>query len=130
MTIQVLEIPPRRAIAIDGTGKQGGEEFEAAIGALYAVAYPLRFALKARGVDHKVAHLEALWDLDWRWKLFLPLPEEATDAEIVTEMDEFAADLGYALSGPHHEIYLSDPTRTKPEKLRTILRHPVTAAGI
>ena len=26
----------------------------------------------------------------------------------------------------HHEIYLSDPRRTKPEKLRTVLRHPVT----
>lgn len=28
----------------------------------------------------------------------------------------------------HHEIYLSDPRRTAPEKLRTVLRHPVTAA--
>lgn len=25
----------------------------------------------------------------------------------------------------HHEIYLSDPRRTKPERLRTVLRHPV-----
>ena len=25
----------------------------------------------------------------------------------------------------HHEIYLSDPRRTLPEKLRTILRFPV-----
>lgn len=28
----------------------------------------------------------------------------------------------------HHEIYLSDPRRTTPEKLRTILRHPVKSA--
>jgi hypothetical protein len=28
-------------------------------------------------------------------------------------------------TGRHHEIYLSDPRRVKPEKLRTILRHPV-----
>lgn len=28
-------------------------------------------------------------------------------------------------TGRHHEIYLSDPRRTKPEKLKTILRHPV-----
>ncbi|SFM07185.1 GyrI-like domain-containing protein [Shimia aestuarii] len=27
--------------------------------------------------------------------------------------------------GPHHEIYLSDPRRTAPEKLRTLLRQPV-----
>lgn len=25
----------------------------------------------------------------------------------------------------HHEIYLSDPRRTKPEKLKTVIRHPV-----
>jgi hypothetical protein len=25
----------------------------------------------------------------------------------------------------HHEIYLSDPRRTAPKKLKTILRHPV-----
>ena len=28
-------------------------------------------------------------------------------------------------NGDHHEIYLSDPRRTAPEKLRTILRQPV-----
>ncbi|KNF08977.1 hypothetical protein CLPU_4c00230 [Gottschalkia purinilytica] len=27
--------------------------------------------------------------------------------------------------GKHHEIYLSDPRKTLPEKLRTIIRHPV-----
>lgn len=30
-------------------------------------------------------------------------------------------------AGPHHEIYLSDPRKTKPEKLKTILRQPVKA---
>jgi hypothetical protein len=30
--------------------------------------------------------------------------------------------------GAHHEIYLGDPTRAAPEKLRTILRHPVEPA--
>jgi hypothetical protein len=29
------------------------------------------------------------------------------------------------MTGHHHEIYLSDPRRTAPEKLRTILRQPV-----
>ncbi|HZT07335.1 MAG TPA: hypothetical protein VFC51_09915 [Chloroflexota bacterium] len=27
--------------------------------------------------------------------------------------------------GRHHEIYLSDPRRTAPERIRTILRHPI-----
>jgi hypothetical protein len=32
---------------------------------------------------------------------------------------------GYAVSGRHHEIYLSDPNRTRPEKLKTVIRYPV-----
>lgn len=32
---------------------------------------------------------------------------------------------GLTWNGPHHEIYLSDPRRTAPERLRTILRQPV-----
>ena len=30
--------------------------------------------------------------------------------------------------GAHHEIYLGDPSRSAPERLRTILRHPVEPA--
>ena len=32
-------------------------------------------------------------------------------------------------NGPHHEIYLSDPRRVAPHRLRTILRQPVRPAG-
>lgn len=32
---------------------------------------------------------------------------------------------GLTPTGPHHEIYLSDPRRTAPAKLRTVLRQPV-----
>lgn len=32
---------------------------------------------------------------------------------------------GYDFSGHHHEIYLSDPRKVSPEKLKTILRQPV-----
>lgn len=40
-------------------------------------------------------------------------------------MKDFAKDEGYDLRGLYHEIYLSDPRLTKPEKQRTILRHPI-----
>ena len=33
--------------------------------------------------------------------------------------------LGLTFGGPHHEIYLSDPRRVEPSKLKTILRQPV-----
>ena len=44
----------------------------------------------------------------------------------IAAMLKRAAEDGYSLSGLHHEIYLSDPRRVPPERLRTILRLPVT----
>ena len=43
----------------------------------------------------------------------------------IMNMHQFAFDQGYKLRGKHHEIYLSDPRRTAPEKLKTVLRHPI-----
>jgi hypothetical protein len=39
--------------------------------------------------------------------------------------DEIMPAAGYTFAGRHHEIYLGDPRRAAPEKLRTILRQPV-----
>jgi hypothetical protein len=47
----------------------------------------------------------------------------------ITRLHAFIAEQGYALGGRHHEIYLGDPRRAAPEKLRTIIRQPVVAAG-
>jgi len=38
---------------------------------------------------------------------------------------EFIPHNGYEMAGKHHEIYLSDPRRVTPEKLKTVLRQPV-----
>ena len=42
--------------------------------------------------------------------------------------DEEMPSRGLAFAGPHHEIYLSDPRKTEPANLRTILRQPVKSA--
>jgi hypothetical protein len=49
------------------------------------------------------------------------------DEEPVTiaAMKAFAEKQGLAFHGRHHEIYLSDPRRIPPERLKTILRCPV-----
>lgn len=47
------------------------------------------------------------------------------EKESIAKMRAFAEQAGRSFSGKHHEIYLSDPRRVKPEKLRTILRQPV-----
>jgi hypothetical protein len=43
----------------------------------------------------------------------------------IARLKEFALGQGYRLRGRHHEIYLSDPRRAQPQKLRTILRQPI-----
>lgn len=43
---------------------------------------------------------------------------------------QFIPEHGLTMTGAHHEIYLSDFTRTVPARLRTILRQPVTSASV
>lgn len=47
----------------------------------------------------------------------------------IKKMDTFIKEHNYSTDiSPerlHHEIYLSDPRRTAPEKLRTVIRHPI-----
>lgn len=52
------------------------------------------------------------------------------DGELATiqSLMRWIAENGYTPRGRHHEIYLSDPARTKPERLRTIIRQPVSKA--
>ena len=50
----------------------------------------------------------------------------------VERMKAFAAENGYedcvGLGGKHHEIYLGDPRKADPAKLKTVLRHPIQPA--
>ena len=39
---------------------------------------------------------------------------------------EFIPENGYVMDGKHHEIYLSDARRVAPEKLKTVLRQPIS----
>lgn len=53
----------------------------------------------------------------------------ATEPATIERMKAFAAQNGYrdcvGLGGKHHEIYLGDPRKAKPDKLKTVLRHPI-----
>ena len=177
-----IDVPPGAYLAVDGAGAPGGDEFVVKVGALYGMAFTLKFQSKAAGQDYKVCHLEGLYWADepiaefvslprdqWRWKLLIRVPDfigpddleqakaalrekhkppefEGVRLETVEEgrcvqalhvgpyadepatierMRLLAADSGLAFRGRHHEIYLSDPRRVAPERLRTILRIPV-----
>jgi hypothetical protein len=49
----------------------------------------------------------------------------ATEPDTIAAMHRLAGERGLAPHGAHHEIYLGDPRRSKPENLRTVLRQPV-----
>ena len=55
-----------------------------------------------------------------------PYDDEPATVEL---MDRYAEEQGYindfSPSRLHHEIYLSDARRTAPEKLKTVIRHPI-----
>ncbi len=183
--VRFLDLPERRFVMIDGDGPPGEDAFAPRMPGVYGTAYPLRFALKRRGVEGRVGPLEGLWwtadeatDLDrilaaergtWRWTLLIALPDEASDEEVATALaagrtklvephasslrvERFAegrvaqivhvgpyaterdtierlhravADAGLRLRGRHHEIYMGDPRRGDPARMKTILRHPV-----
>ena len=52
-----------------------------------------------------------------------------TESESILKMEEFITSSGYkndiSATRKHHEIYLGDPRKTAPEKLKTVIRHPI-----
>ncbi|MCA9912180.1 MAG: GyrI-like domain-containing protein [Anaerolineae bacterium] len=49
----------------------------------------------------------------------------AEEAPTVQRLHDFIAEQGYKLTGKHHEIYLSNPDRVEPARLKTIIRQPM-----
>ena len=88
------------AARADLTGKKGAEN---------SAIERLRLIQFEEGLSMQVMHLG-------------PYSEEP---KTLAKMDAYAIEHGLSVAGRHHEIYLGDPRRAKPENLRTVLRHPV-----
>ena len=180
----VVTIPARKVLAFDGEGAPEGEAFQRAVGALYGIAYTLKFARKLSGGDEfKIGPLEGRWWAalegtefvkaprdTWRWRLRIAVPDDVTKTEIAAtiraattkkggklensvdaekvflervpaarvgralHIGPYAEEgrtldaIGEALTGArlepafsHVEIYLSDPRRTAPARMKTVL---------
>jgi hypothetical protein len=180
--LSIVDVPPMNFIMLDGHGNPNNNpEYNAAVEALYGLAYNIKFALKPQGVEFSVAPLEGLWwmpDMNefsqatkdrWDWTMMIMQPDQVTldlfvkacdqvsrkkslplaskarletyqegrsvqilyfgayadEGPTIARMHEFIKADGYITNGKHHEIYLGDPRRTAPEKLKTIIRQPV-----
>lgn len=182
-TPSVVEVPAMNYLMVDGAGDPNtATAFREAIGALYGLAYTIKFGSAEPAVRRApVMPLEGrFWSArgsllgkrskrDWRWTLLLREPEGIGSAEVelarrtlrsrkdppglakvrferwkegkavevlhvgpysaeaatVRSLHRFARSRGYRLTGRHHEIYLGDPRRTRPERLKTVIRQPV-----
>jgi hypothetical protein len=186
--VVVVDVPEMQFITLDGVIEAGvapaeSESFQEAMGAIYGVAYGLKFMSKLREkdpIDFTVMAMEGLWAAEsgefefgkvepWLYTLLMMQPEHITqdmfqravseanakrpnpalgllrldewregpsiqimhigpyseEPGTIEKMDAFAEKHGYQLHGRHHEIYMGDPRRAKPENLKTILRHPI-----
>lgn len=180
----VVTIPARKVLAYEGVGAPESEAFERAFGALYGVAYTLKFARKLAGKNElKIGPVEGRWWAAmektsfakaprdrWRWRLRIAMPDDVTAAEVLAAIhiattkkggklenspdapkvvleriaaqrvgralhvgpyadeartflaiDEAVAKAGLKPAFSHVEIYLSDPRRTPPARLKTVL---------
>jgi len=81
-----------------------------------------------KGKDVEVENVELQTLAEGRCVQMLHVGPFDQEAETLAEMARFAEAQGLTCHGVHHEIYLSDPRRVPPERLRTILRVPVHRA--
>lgn len=56
--------------------------------------------------------------------------DEPTTIQLMHDFIDNNYDLDIENPRYHHEIYLSDPRRTKPEKLKTVIRHPIRPINV
>jgi hypothetical protein len=49
----------------------------------------------------------------------------SAEGPTIAKIHSYIQNSGHVLSGKHHEIYLNNPAKTAPEKLKTVLRQPL-----
>ncbi len=49
----------------------------------------------------------------------------SAEGPTIHKIHTFAKENGYELRGKHHEIYISDPRKSDPDKLKTVIRQPI-----
>lgn len=123
----VFTVPPTRYLMVDGHGDPNTDpSYAAALAALYPVAYALKFASKAEDAPARLGDVR-VDDLDEGLCVqTLHIGPYDGEGPVLERMhNEVIPSRGLEMTGTRHEIYLGDPRRAAPEKLRTILPQPV-----
>ncbi|MDJ0348350.1 GyrI-like domain-containing protein [Cryobacterium sp. PH29-G1] len=119
---------------IDGHGDPNTSQvYKAALETIYPIAYGLKFFSKSElDRDYTVMPLEALrfetLDEGLAVQTLHIGPYDDEGPVLAAMHTDFIPAHSLNMAGKHHEIYLSDPRRTAPEKLKIILRQPVVRA--
>jgi hypothetical protein len=102
-TVEVVDVQQMNFLMIDGEGDPNtSQAFQDAVGALYSLAYTLKFMVKkgAVGIDYGVMPLEGLWWVDdmtqfsiekkddWKWTLMIMQPEAVTGELLAEAVEE------------------------------------------
>jgi hypothetical protein len=82
-------------------------------------------ALIKKGKDPGVKRVEIREINEGQCVQMLHVGPYSEEERSISAMKAYAAEHNLKFSGAHHEIYLSDPRRVEPARLRTILRVPV-----
>jgi hypothetical protein len=112
-TADIVSVPHRRCLAIDGVGSPQDPKFQQSVEALYGVSYALKFARKKAGKsDFKIGPLEGHWSADpswgaagkpppeaWHWRLRIGVPTEVTRDDLERIKDEVVERKGGKLQG-------------------------------
>jgi hypothetical protein len=85
-------------------------------------------AVKAKGKLARLPEVRLKKFKEGRAAQLLHVGPYAAEAPTIERLHRFVAEQGLRLRGRHHEIYIGDPRRSAPEKLKTIVRHPVEPA--
>lgn len=89
--------------------------------------WAIETASKKKGQDYSIA--EFLTKEEGLCVQCMHIGEYDNEPVTIALMNEYLKDNGYkadiTATRHHHEIYLSDPRRCKPERLRTVLRFPI-----
>lgn len=87
----------------------------------------LTLSKKKPEIDTSIARLEAFTEVLCAQVMHIGAYDD--EPPTIAALDEFIAKSGYRTEmldlRQHHEIYLGDPRKTAPDKLKTVIRHPV-----